>query len=206
MQLKTTNTLEQIENYYITKQKDIINIKKELHTLQNGICPLLDKPIELSKMVVDHRHKTKAQIPTLENGLGFIRGALEFRANAFEGKVWNFYKRLGLDNEIEFSELLRNLADFHDNPTCLDPILHYTEVPKREKVKISEYNRVKKYYLDIFPRKKVAAKKPTYVNQEWKDLVQQVDKYIDNLKILAEQARTAKLLKKQLNKGLLKND
>lgn len=200
MQLKVTETLEQNEKYYITKQKDIIEIKKELHDLQNGICPLLEKPIELSKMVIDHRHKTKAQIPTIENGLGFIRGALEFRANAFEGKVWNFYKRLGLDNEIEFSHLLRNLADFHDNPPCTDPLLHYTEVPKREKVKISEYNKVKKYYFVIYPRKKVQIKKPTYVNQEWKDLVKLIDEHILNIKLLTEQVKEEKRLKKLNNK------
>lgn len=197
MQLVVTNTLEQNEGYYISKQKDIIVIKQELHKLQNGICPLLDKPIELSKMVIDHRHKTKTQVPTTENKLGFIRGALEFRANAFEGKVWNFYKRLGLDNEIEFSKLLRNLADFHDVPLCLDPILHYTEVPKREKVKISEYNRVKKYYLEVFSRKKVVPKKPIYVNQEWKDLVSLIDEHINVIKLLAEQVKAEKLLKKQ---------
>jgi hypothetical protein len=200
MQLKVTETLEKNDEYFITKQKDIIEIKKELHNLQEGVCPLLKKPIELSKMVIDHRHKTKAQIPTIENGLGFIRGALEFRANAFEGKVWNFYKRLGLDNEIEFSNLLRNLADFHDNPPCTDPLLHYTEVPKREKVKISEYNRIKKYYLELHPRKKVVIKKPIYVNQEWKDLVKLIDEHILNIKLLAEQVKEEKRLKKLNNK------
>ena len=202
-QLKITDTLEQLNGIYISKQKDIINIKRELYDLQDGICPLLNKKISFEKTVIDHKHRIKTQIPTLSNKFGFIRNFTEFRANAFEGKVWNFYKRLGLDKDIEFSDLLRNLANYHDNIFCQDPILHYTEVPKREKVKISEYNRVKKYYFDIYPRKKVIIKKPIYITEDWKELVKLVEEHIEKMRVYSEQLKAERLMKK--NKKVEKN-
>lgn len=199
-QLSITRQLISDNGMFISKQKDILAIKKELYIIQGNQCPLLKKDIVLEKMVIDHKHKTKVEVPTLENKLGFVRGAVEFRANAFEGKVWNFYKRLGLDKDIDFSDLLRNLANYHDNPPCTDPILHYTEVPKRERVKVSDYNRVKKYYLEMFPKKRTTIKKPMYVTSEWDQLVKQTNKYILELNTKKELDKELRKQKK-LNKG-----
>lgn len=198
-QLKITNELENVNGIYYSKQKDIINIKRELYSLQNNKCPLLNKVVDFDKTVIDHKHKTKAQTATLDNQLGFIRGALEFRANAFEGKVYNFYKRLGLDKEISFSELLRNLADYHDESPCKDPILHYTEVPARLKVSISDYKRVCKYYFRLFPKKKVLPKKPTYLNAEWEEYIKSTNDLIHQDKVASAILKQQKQLKREEN-------
>ncbi len=199
--MESVKELEQMNGYYITKQKDIKAIKVELHNKQNGICPLLYKEIHIDKMVVDHKHKRKTDEATVDNGLGMIRGALEFRANSFEGKAWNFYKRLGLDQDVGFSDLLRRLADFHDNAPCTVPILHYTEVPKRKKVKISEWNRIKKYFLELHPRKRTIPKKPTYVNDDFLNLLKITEVHIQNLKDEKELRKQERLENKRL-KGL----
>ncbi len=196
--MESVKELEQMNGYYITKQKDIKPIKVELHNNQGGICPLLNKEIHIDKMVVDHRHKRKTDEATVDNGLGMIRGALEFRANAFEGKVWNFYKRLGLDQDVEFSELLRRLADFHDDSPCKESILHYTEVPKRAKVKVSEWNRIKKYFLELHPRKRSVPKKPTYVNDEFLRLLKLTEEHIEHIKEEKELAKQRRLENKRL--------
>ncbi|MFA7127633.1 MAG: endonuclease domain-containing protein [Sphaerochaeta sp.] len=170
------------DGYYLTSQSHIKPIKNELIKIQNGICPILKKHIELDSpsVVVDHKHKLKNDTPTLDNKLGFIRGALEFRCNAFEGKVWNFYKRLGLDKDIGFSELLRNLADFHDSDLCPLPILHYKEKVKMPKMSKADYNKIKKYWKFIHPNKKLP-KCPRNITKEFTQYKKETDEYIEKL-------------------------
>lgn len=183
---------EKIDSYYITRQKDIKPIATLLWEQYDKKCPILKQEVLIDNLHVDHKHKRKSDIPSVENRLGFIRSHLFAGCNTFIGKIENAYKRFGLEDKIDLPTLLRNCADFIEKDPMEElgyNVLHYTEVPKREKVKVSEYNRVEKYFLELHPRKKKVPKKPTYVNQDWKDLVKKTDLHIQSLKKKQEDAK-----------------
>lgn len=130
------------------KQKDI-NILKEKIWLENDKkCPILDKPVPLEKMVLDHIHKLKSE-PYSEDK-GTIRTALEFRVNAFFGKMENAFKRYGLEKDYNLAEMLRNAADYFEAGAykCEDDYyyVHPNEVPKEPKMSKRNYNKLKKEY------------------------------------------------------------
>lgn len=180
--------MEKVNGIVYTNQKETQDIKRILHESSNGICPLLGTEIPLDKSVADHQHKLKAESCTNweDGGKGLIRGAIEFRANAVEGKIVNAWSRYGLGKEgYDLPTYLRNLADYLESPPAkeLDECYaYYSEKPKRTKVKISEYKRVAKYYLELHPRKRTVCKKPVYVTDEWEALVQLTNEHIQKLK------------------------
>ena len=82
------------------KQKDILPLKAKLHKQNNGKCPLLGITVDLSNMTLDHIHKLKSESYAVDKGT--IRNAIEFRANALEGKITNNWKRYyGADESIQ---------------------------------------------------------------------------------------------------------
>lgn len=140
------------------KSNDLKPLKEKWHIEQNFICPILKKEVPLDKLVVDHLHKLKSEEPGVD-GKGCCRGAIEFRANALEGKITNNFKRLGLDKEIDLPSFLRNLADYLENNHLNDDVLyiHPTEVSRDPKVSKKNYNKLKKLYVG-------KAKFPEYPN------------------------------------------
>jgi len=63
-------------------------------------CPILK--VKLSDAVVDHCHKT-----------GMIRGILHRQANAWEGKVFNSWRRYAQNNSLcSYIETLENLVQY----------------------------------------------------------------------------------------------
>ena len=63
-------------------------------------CPIFK--ISLEDAVVDHDHST-----------GVVRGCIHRQANAWEGKVYNAWKRYGGNNaNVTYVEALRKLADY----------------------------------------------------------------------------------------------
>jgi hypothetical protein len=168
------------------EQKDLKKFREEEHQKQDFICPILKTKVD--KVVVDHRHKLKKELPSLD-GKGLIRGVIDFRANAIEGKITNNWKRLfGADetkHPISLPDFLRNLADYLENPP-LDhlKLIHPKEKVKEEPFMKSDYNKIKKYYLEIYPnRTKVPeypkGKKPR-LNDKWRDLLKVTKDYIKN--------------------------
>ena len=180
--------MEKIDGITYTNQKETQEIKKQLYIASGGVCPLLNEIIPLDKMVADHQHKLNKESCTNWNvgGKGLIRGAVEFRANAVEGKIVNAWSRYGMDKDgYDLPSYLRRLANYLENPPAseLDECYaYYSEKPKRVKVKISEYKRVAKYYLELHPRKRTVIKKPVYVTEEWERLVQLTNDHIQKLK------------------------
>jgi hypothetical protein len=86
--------------YYISANK----IQKWRNENKETVCPVFN--IALDDAVVDHDHHT-----------GVVRGCLHRQANAWEGKVWNAWKRYGGNNAgVSYTEALRNLADYIDRP------------------------------------------------------------------------------------------
>lgn len=142
------------------KSNDLKPLKEKWYAEQNGICPVLKKEYPLEKFVVDHLHKLKSEEPGID-GKGCCRGAIEFRANALEGKITNNFKRLGLDKEIDLPIFLRNLADYLENNHLQDDILyiHPNEKPKESLVSKKNYNKLKKVYTG-------KAKFPDYPNSK----------------------------------------
>lgn len=197
--------MEKINGVIYTNQKETQEIKKKLYDIYNGRCPLLGVDIPLEKTVADHQHKLKAQACTTwhEGGKGLIRGAIEFRANALEGKITNNWSRLGLEQAgFDLPTYLRNLADYLENPpaTSLDECYaYYSEKPKRIKVKISDYKRVAKYYLELHPKKRTVIKKPVYVTEEWETLVALTEGHIQGIKDAALLRKIEKQRKKDVS-------
>lgn len=134
------------------KQKDVKPLKEKLHTQNNGICPLLNIEVPLEKMALDHIHKLKSEECSEQKGT--VRNAIEFRANAMEGKITNNWKRyFGADESthpISLPDFLRNLADYLEAGAYQDEtgnfFVHPSEVTKEPKVSKRNYNVLKRLY------------------------------------------------------------
>ena len=182
------------EKLIYMRQADIKILKEKIWLQNDKKCPVLGKEISLDKMVLDHKHKLKNDAPGPNQGT--VREVLEFRVNALLGKFENGIKRYGLDKDPDFNlpTFLRNAADYFEKGdyTELDKdgntlyYIHPNEVPKRIKVKKSEQNKINKYYLELYPRRK---KIPTftYKNDEVKRILEDIkDLEIDKALAKAE--------------------
>jgi hypothetical protein len=161
--------------YIELKQKDIKPLKEKLHKQNNGKCPLLGIEVDPSQMALDHIHKLKSEDYAPDRGT--IRNAIEFRANAMEGKITNNWKRyFGADTSkhpVDLPTFLRNLADYLEaEPYTEDGnyFIHPSEVPKTPKLKKSAYNQLVKQFKIKYPKRKV----PVYPKS--KKLTKNLDK------------------------------
>lgn len=133
------------------KASEVKPLKEKLWNKNNKKCPLLGIEVPLDKMALDHIHKLKSEDYAEQKGT--IRDAIEFRANAMEGKITNNWKRyFGADetkHPISLSDYLRNLADYLERGAYEEEGIYYvhpSEVPKEPIVKKSQYNKLKKEY------------------------------------------------------------
>lgn len=148
-----------------------------LYTQQGGKCPILKQKISFDDIVLDHKHKLKAELPG-SDGKGLVRGCIDFRVNAFEGIILKKYKRQGLTKLIALPELLRNLADYLENPTCQQIFIYPSEKVMAPFLKISEYKRIVKYYKIMFPRRiKIPPYPPSKIKKVGKKKKGQKQKY-----------------------------
>lgn len=135
-------------------QKEFKELRYEQWRKQWCECPILKQKILYKDAVFDHKHKTKLE-KLGENGKGCLRGVIHFQANSFEGKVTNSFKRYGLHKfNIPLPEMLRNLADYVENPPMKPEYIHPKERPKAKKLGKRDFNRIIKYYFQMFPRKR----------------------------------------------------
>lgn len=142
------------------KSADIKKLKEQIYNENAGICPLLNIPISLDKSVLDHIHKLKSEKPSENKGT--IRNAIEFRANAMEGKITNNWKRyFGADDSkhpISLPDFLRNLANYLEKGAYTDKegnyFIHPSEVEKEPKLGKREFNTINKMYQTKYPKKK----------------------------------------------------
>jgi hypothetical protein len=149
------------------KSKDIKSLKEKLWLKNNKKCPLLEIDVKLDKMALDHIHKLVAEPYSEQKGT--IRDAIEFRANALEGKITNNWQRyFGADKSkhpISLPNYLRNLADYLEKGAYSEDetfFVHPNEVPKPKKVSKRNYNKLKKLYLNELKEGNVRKKFPEY--------------------------------------------
>ena len=141
-----------MNNLIQMKQKEIKELKTVLWESNDKICPLLKIAVDLDKMALDHIHKLVAEEPSEQKGT--IRDAIEFRANAMEGKITNNWKRyFGADetkHPISLPDFLRNLADYLEAGAHEDKdgnyYIHPSEAPKIKKLSKRNFNKLKKEY------------------------------------------------------------
>ena len=132
--------------------REIKEFREKLNKVQKNICPITKKPIQIGNHVLDHQHMTKKEVLG-ENGAGLIRGVLDFRANSWEGKVVNSFKRYGLNKEVDLIDALRNLAEYLEQDNL--PYIHPNEKPKVKKLLKRPFNKIKKMYSEKYPKRKV---------------------------------------------------
>jgi len=166
------------------RSKTIKPLRDAILNKQKGLCSICGKPTK--DPTLDHMHIKKVK------GTGLIRSTVCSMCNTFLARAENNAARHGITNE-DLPEVLRRMADHLEDQK---KIIHPTEVPKRKKVGVREWNRIKKYYFKAFPNRKTLPKRPTYVTESWLALKQQIDNYIEDQKRIKDE-RKAKIWKKR---------
>ena len=168
------------------KYKDIPKIREELAKKQNGICPICKK--EIKDPVLDHSHQKK------NGGTGLCRGAICLNCNSILGKVENMCKRYLISNE-ELPFVLKNMSEYLQAPHT--NYLHPTE--KNLKITDEEYSDIKKYYLKVYPRKRVIPEYPKdgFINKNFKKILKDIKAYKNEQ---SKSRRVRKINSKKRNK------
>lgn len=150
---------------------DLPAFRKDWHTKQYGICPLLKCPVPYDKIAVDHKHKRKND-PVGPNGDGLIRGVIQMQANALEGKIINNFKRLGLEKFLPIHEYLRNLADYLEHPPIPQIYIHPDEAVKPFlKLSKRSFNTLRVKHNEKYPkRKSLVYPKRKYITKDLEKL------------------------------------
>lgn len=138
--------------------KELKKLRYEQWRKQWCECPILKQKIEYKESVFDHKHKLKSE-KAGEDGKGCLRGVLHRRSNVIEGKIYKMYKRYGFADLISLPDLLRNIADYIEKPPMKPEYIHPDERPKAKKINKRDFNRICKYYFQIYPKKR---KLPVY--------------------------------------------
>ena len=147
---------------------------------QGEKCPVLNQKIPYKDAVMDHKHKTKAE-KIGENGKGLLRGVLHAQANSWEGKVTNSFKRYGLHKfDITLPEALRNLAKYIEHPTMKPEYIHPSEKPKSKKLGVRNCNKIRKYYLKVYPtrKKKIEITANSKLSDKLQTILNDIDIYL----------------------------
>lgn len=129
------------------EQKDLKILKEKWYQEQKGICPILEKEYPFEEFVIDHLHTLVKENPDEETGKGFVRGAIQFQANALEGRILGDFKRLGLEKHTDIVTFLRNLADYLENNrfhTEQEKYIHPNEKPRKPILTKRCYNKLLK--------------------------------------------------------------
>ena len=142
-------------------KKDLKSLRERWYIDQNGICPILKKEYPIENFCIDHAHALKSEGAN-ESGKGCARGNVHFQANAWEGKVNNSFKRLGLEKHIDIISALRNLADYleHNRQHTEELLIHPNEKPRKPVLMKSSYNKLAKIAIE----KKLPEYKDKYGN------------------------------------------
>ena len=143
-----------MSEYIQIKQKHLSALRLVIYNKQKGVCPILKQIIPFEDTVVDHKHGKKT-IKTGHEGKGLIRGVIQSQVNALEGKIYNNYLRLGLKKYSDLPTLLRNIADYIENPPEGYIYAHPSEIPKAKKVNMHCYRKLLKIFRQQYPKRRL---------------------------------------------------
>jgi len=132
-------------------QKELVSFREQEAKRIGYICPICEKKREYCDFVVDHQHKSKTETNGV-NGAGMVRGVICFKCNSTEGRMLSKFKMSGLAREVNFSDFLRGLADYLEEPNT--NFIHPNEKPKAPKLKKRPFNKLSKLYSIDNPKKK----------------------------------------------------
>lgn len=151
------------------------DLRIEQYCKQGGICPILKQEIPYDQAVFDHLHKTKAEEVGID-GKGLLRGVVHNQANVIEGKIARLYKRYGLNKFISLPELLRNIANYIENPPMKPEYIHPNERIFKKLAK-RDYNIIKKFYFRIYPKRKKIPEYPKSgkMNRQFEKLLMEIE-------------------------------
>jgi len=121
---------------------ELKKLRERLIKIQKGKCPICTK--QLNNPVLDHHHTKRIK------GTGRCRQVICATCNVFLAKIENNCKRYCIQNE-DLPLVLRRIADYLERePT---KYLHPSE-RVFEKLKKSDYNKIKKYYFKMYPNRR----------------------------------------------------
>ena len=153
------------------KSKTIKTMRETLLSKQKGLCTVCGKPVR--DPTLDHEHIKKVR------GTGLIRSTVCSRCNTYIARIENNAARHGIKLR-ELPDVLRRMASHLEDQKDM---IHPSEVPKRKKVGARDWNRVRKYYFDVFPGRRLLPKRPTYITDSWLEIKQAVDDHVENIKL-----------------------
>lgn len=162
--------------YIQLTQKETKELRKKYWIKQGKKCAILRQKISFEDCVIDHKHRKKSEKIGVD-GKGLCRGVLHYQANSLEGVILNKYIRYGLHKFISLPDFLRNLAHYLENPIIPQKYIYYKEKPKPKKLGKRDYNRIKKYYFKLYPKRR---KIPVYpksgkMTKKWEKLLKEIN-------------------------------
>jgi hypothetical protein len=132
------------------KTTEIAGLREELAERNNQECPICHRKFsEKIRKTLDHDHDTYLIRNTICNSCNQVEGAIK-------GKL----KRLGLWNDVDYSEYLRSMADHISNDQL--PIIHPSHKPKHRKLQKRSYNELARVIKDMNKYLKRPIKIPEY--------------------------------------------
>lgn len=157
-------------------QKELKELRYVQWLKQEKRCAILKKRILFRKAVFDHKHRNKKE-EIGKDGKGLLRGVLHRSVNVIEGKIARMYKRYGLHKLISLPDLLKGIAGYIDSPPMKLEYIHPSEKLKPKKLGKREYNRICKYYFQIYPKRKKLPKYPKSgkINKRFEELLEVVN-------------------------------
>ena len=148
--------------------KGIRFLRESFIAKQNNICPICKR--ELVKPVLDHHHTKRIK------GTGKCRGVLCATCNVFLGKIENNCVRYCIPRE-NLPDILRAVAILLEKKQT--PYIHPNERPKAKRIGKRDFNRIIKYYFQMFPGRK---KLPVYpksgkMSKELAELLEKINNF-----------------------------
>lgn len=131
-------------------------------------CPICSRPIK--DPVVDHEHKKKVK------GSGQVRSNICNMCNTFISRTENNCKRHKIDQE-SLPEVLKNISNYFSSQQF--PIIHYSDKDKRPRLSKIDANKVLKYWILLYPKKKLPKiPKSGILTKDWELYLIDLNKYL----------------------------
>ena len=142
-----------MKKYIQVKDSELPALRLSFLESQQFKDPITDLPLKFEDSVMDHKHKEYSNQPIGENDAGLIRAALSRKVNSFEGRIFNAFKRDGLDKDCNLTlpQILRRLADYIETPAS--NYIYPTEKPKSLLISIMQYKKLMKAYNSKYPKR-----------------------------------------------------